>query len=191
MAVEYINRREDTYYLHKGETKTGKPKYYFSKSEDGVLARSIPDGYEIYENPNAQVFLRRILPKVFTDEEISIVENGVKEFAGLEHFKIDTKKNQILIFLPNQDVEALVDILTRFGRVSRPRIVAELKKTLTYSPMMRFVLADKDSRCFDVERMCFMGPQEDWLLLDSCANLKKLVKEYCRHLGKDSFFELP
>lgn len=60
MAIKYINRREDTYYLHEGKTKTGKPKYFFSMKKDGVLVDPILAGYEIYENPNAQVFLRRI-----------------------------------------------------------------------------------------------------------------------------------
>ncbi|KKM87650.1 hypothetical protein LCGC14_1266760 [marine sediment metagenome] len=56
MLVTYINRKEDIYYLHKGKTKTGKPKYFFSKKRNGDLVEKIPDGYEIYENPNAQVF---------------------------------------------------------------------------------------------------------------------------------------
>ena len=58
MAIEYINRKGDTYYLHERKTKTGKPKYHFSMKKDGELVESIPHGYEIYENPNAQVFLR-------------------------------------------------------------------------------------------------------------------------------------
>ena len=191
MAVEYINRRDDTYYLHQGKTKTRKPKYFFSKKRDGLLATVIPDGYEIYENPNAQVFLRRTPAKVFTDEEISTVEDGVRQFAKLEHFKIDIKKNQIVIFLPDQDIESLVGMFLRYQRFSRSRIECELEKVLTYSPMMRFVLADESSRQFDAGKMCFTGPEEDWLFLDSGRNLKKLVKKYCSHLGKESFFELP
>ena len=84
MTVKYLNRKGDTYYLHLGKTKTGKPKYFFSTKKDGILAKAVPDGYEIYEDPNARVFLRIIPPKIFT----SIVENGVKNLAKLEHFKI-------------------------------------------------------------------------------------------------------
>jgi hypothetical protein len=60
--IEYTNRRGQVYYLYQGVTKTGKPKYYFSMSlkEEGITA--IPDGYEIYENPNAQIFLRKKEP---------------------------------------------------------------------------------------------------------------------------------
>jgi len=31
--ITYINRKKETYYLLIGKTKTGKPKYYFSKKE--------------------------------------------------------------------------------------------------------------------------------------------------------------
>ena len=56
MTITYTNRSLQTYYLHQGTTKTGKPKYFFSKKSEGNLVEQIPDGFEIYENPNAQVF---------------------------------------------------------------------------------------------------------------------------------------
>lgn len=186
MTVKHINRRGDTYYLHQGKTKTGKPKYFFSIKKDGILAKAIPDGYEIYENPNAQVFLRKIPPKIFTDEEISIVENGVK----LRDFKIDIKNNQIIIFLPDQDIDSLKDIFSDFVRYNDSRVDQLLERTLAYSPMMRFILTDEGSRKFQIERMCFLGSIDDWIFLNSDNNLKRLVKKYCPHLGKDSFFEL-
>jgi hypothetical protein len=42
----------------------------FAMKSEGQLADRIPEGFEIYENPNAQVFLRRIPPKIITDEEL-------------------------------------------------------------------------------------------------------------------------
>ena len=57
VPITYTNAKGKTYYLHQGTTKTGKPKYYFSMESEGHLAASIPVGFEIYENPNAQVFL--------------------------------------------------------------------------------------------------------------------------------------
>jgi hypothetical protein len=59
MAVIWKNRREDIYYLHEGRTKTGKSKYCFARNDEGMIVDNIPDGYEIYENPNAQVFYER------------------------------------------------------------------------------------------------------------------------------------
>ena len=71
MNVVHVNRRGDTYYLHQWITKKGNPKYYFSRNDEGSLVASVPEGYGIYENPNAQVFLRRRSPFVFTEEEIA------------------------------------------------------------------------------------------------------------------------
>ena len=60
MPVTYNNRKNKTYYLHEGKTKTGKTRYYLSMKTNGQLVDEIPDGYEIYEHPsNAQVFLRK------------------------------------------------------------------------------------------------------------------------------------
>src|SRR6266704_1400971 len=64
MPIAYTNAKEKTFYLHQGTTTTGKPKYYFSPQPEGTLAASLPEGFEIYENPNAQVFLRRVPLKV-------------------------------------------------------------------------------------------------------------------------------
>ncbi|MGO8748660.1 MAG: hypothetical protein ACLQNE_22040 [Thermoguttaceae bacterium] len=63
MSVEHINRKRQTYFLHEEKTKTGKSTYFFSKDSKGDLLETIPEGYEIYEHPNAQVFLRKITPQ--------------------------------------------------------------------------------------------------------------------------------
>lgn len=76
MSVTHVNRRRDTYYLHAGKTRTGKPRYWFSRSTEGDLVETIPEGYEIYENPDAQVFLRKIVPQLVTPAEIAVVEEG-------------------------------------------------------------------------------------------------------------------
>lgn len=190
MAVEYINRRGDTYYLHEGKTRTGKPKYFFSMKKDGVLVDSIPAEYEIYENPNAQVFLRKVPPQIFTDEEIALVENGITKHVKLIDFKIDIKGNKISVFLPNQDIDSLKQTFAAFGQRSDYKLNQFLKRILTYSPMMRFVLNDERKRVFQVERMCFLGSIDDWIFLDESDNLAQLVRKYGKHLGKESFFDL-
>lgn len=190
MPVEYVNRREDIYYLHQGKTKTGKPKYYFSLKKDGNLVESIPKGYNIYENPNAQVFLKRITRKVITNKEISTVEKGIRKFSELKYFEIDVKKNSIVVFIPDQDVVSLRDTLMNIGPIDELQLSQSLRRCLTYSPMMRFRLVDKESREFRVDRFCFMSGIDEWIPLDSSTDLAKLVEEYCKHLGKESFYDL-
>src|SRR2546428_4720104 len=110
MPITYTNAKGKTYYLHQGTTKTGKPKYYFSMEREGQLAEAIPEGFEIYENPNAQVFLRRIPPKLITDEECQVVADGMRKYAEVQDYKIDVKGNAIVIYTADQDIDALADL---------------------------------------------------------------------------------
>lgn len=82
MPITHVNAKEKTYYLHQGTTKTGKPRYYFSTKRDGTLVDTLPEGYEVYENPNAQVFLRRMVPQMIRDEEKQIVTNGMQKLES-------------------------------------------------------------------------------------------------------------
>ncbi len=52
------------------------------KSE-GDLVEGIPEGFEVYENPNAQVFLRKVQPKTITDEEVEVVKRGLGQSRHL------------------------------------------------------------------------------------------------------------
>lgn len=65
MTVQYTNKSNQTYHLHKKITSRGNFRYYFSKEQKNNLADKIPDHYEIYENPNGQVFLRKKARVIF------------------------------------------------------------------------------------------------------------------------------
>jgi hypothetical protein len=78
MTATYTNRKGKTYYLHQGKTKLGNPKYFFALSDQGNLVKAIPSGYEVYENPKGLVFLRRIQTQIITDEEVAVVESGMR-----------------------------------------------------------------------------------------------------------------
>src|SRR5205814_5200407 len=91
VPITHTNAKGKLYYLHQGTTKTGKPKYHFSMQSEGTLAESIPAGFEMYENPNAQVFLRRIPPKIITEEERQVVADGMRKYASVQDYKIDVR----------------------------------------------------------------------------------------------------
>ncbi|MBW4472869.1 MAG: hypothetical protein KME45_21205 [Stenomitos rutilans HA7619-LM2] len=190
MSVEYTNRRGRKHYLHEGKTKTGKPKYFFSMKAVGTLVNTIPDGYEIYEHPSAQVFLRKIPPQIITPEEVAIVREGVKKYAKLDDFIIDVKDNQIVVYLCDQNVDNLMEIALPVSSADATRMRATLIQSLSFSPTMQFVLEDVQIRTFVVERWCFLGSVDDWIALDRSTNLNALVKQYGQHLGKESFYEL-
>lgn len=103
MPITYTNRMKKVYYLHEGVTKTGKPQFFFSTESEGKLANAIPEGFEIYESPNAQVFLRKIPPKIIADEELAVVKDCINKFAKNQRCIVDIKKNIITILHAEND----------------------------------------------------------------------------------------
>ena len=190
MSLVYTNRKGKIFYLHRGTTKTGKPKYFFSMIREGTLVDFVPDGYEIYENPNAQVFLRRIQPKIITDEEFAVVENGMKEFSPVPYYKIDVKKNVIIVYTADQDVDSLSELLKFAPTEKSIRTEELLAHSITYSPILQFMLIDETKRFFITRRYCFLGSIDDWIEIGNPDTLEKLVKKYVKHLGQDSYYEL-
>ncbi|BAY66777.1 hypothetical protein NIES22_69210 (plasmid) [Calothrix brevissima NIES-22] len=190
MPIKYVNIKEQIYYLHQGMTKTGKPKYFFSMKNEGHVVEAMPKGYEIYENPNAQVFLRKVQPKIISDEERSTVEEGIKKFSNLESYQIDIKKETITVYTADQDVNLLSELLN-FSLIDKLREAqTRLKKSISYSPMLRFILIDEQKRRFITQRYCFLGRIDDWIDIGNQGTLQELVKNYVKHLGQESFFEL-
>jgi len=103
-SIEYVNRKEHIYFLHEGKTKKGNPRYTFSQSKEKALA-FIPKGYEIYENPNAQVFLRKIQARVIREDEETLVKNVFKVLIDSKYCKLTIIKEVITIYFANQDVD--------------------------------------------------------------------------------------
>src|SRR5215510_13375003 len=126
VPITHTNAKGKTHYLHQGTTKTGKPTYHFSMQSEGTLAESIPAGFEIYETPNAQVFLRRIPPEIITDEERQVVEDGMRKYASVQDYKIDVKGNAIENHTPNQSVEEFAQLLKGLNPDLDPTQIAAL-----------------------------------------------------------------
>ncbi|MEW5803220.1 MAG: hypothetical protein AB1847_14075 [bacterium] len=190
MPVTYINRKELTYYLHIGKTSTGKDKYYFSTKSDGTLAETIPDGYEIYENPNAQVFLRIIQPKLITDMERTVVETGMEKYSKEKDYKIDIKKEIITIYIADQDKNILSDLVqSALPNKSKETIAKIFEREITYSPMLRFILTDEEKREFITQRYSFIGTTDDWIYIGRPDSLENLVKKFVKHLGQESLYD--
>jgi hypothetical protein len=190
VPITHTNAKGKTYYLRQGTTKTGKLKYYFSMQSEGTLAVSIPEGFEIYETPNAQVFLRRIPPKIITDEERQVVEDGMRQYASVQDYKIDVRGNAIEIHTAHQDSETFSEMFTRARPdLDQTKIAAFVAQVVHYSPMMQFLLEDAPRRTFTAQRYCFIGSIDDWIDIGH-GTLTSLLKRYVKHLGKESYFDL-
>ena len=183
MPVTHVNRREDTYYLHAGTTRTGKPRYWFSRSAEGDLVEAIPEGYEDYENPDAQVFLRKKRPQVIMPFEVAVVERGLKRYASDQNCLVDVQKEHIVVY----HADRVTLDLDSFGFRELP------PSYRSYMKVMRFSLIDEDERTFRVQRWCFRGSIDRWIDLwmsGGSGTLADLVERFLPHIGKESFFEL-
>ena len=132
--------------------------YFFSLDAKDALADEMPEGYEIYENPDGQVFLRKQASRLVTDQEVAVVESGMRKFSRVDRYRIGATKNIITVH--------------------------------TDSPMMRFILVDRENRKFVAQRYCFRGAIDDWIDISSRDSLENLSGKYLKHLGQDSFYEL-
>jgi hypothetical protein len=192
VPITHTNAKGQTFSLYQGTTKTGKPKYYFAMQSEGTLAKAVPAGYEIYENPNAQIFLRRIPPKIITDEECQIVEEGMRTYAEVKDYKVDVRGNALLIYTADQDMETLAAIVCdpHASREENTRRMTLLRQGIHYSPMLVFHIIDAQRRTFQTQRYCFIGSVDDWIEIGKPGKLTQLVKKYVKHLGQDSYVEL-
>lgn len=179
MPVSYENFRGEMYHLHSKLTKKGNTTYHFSKKEEGAISiNTIPDLYEIYENPNGKVYLRKKMKPLIIEEEVKIVEEGMEKNCEIEDFKLDIKKNFIYIYTLDNEMK---------NRVIPEQFINKYKQ---YETQMRFVLIDQDERIFEVERFSYKGSINDWIYLEGSTDLEELVRKYTQHLGRESFYEL-
>jgi len=203
--VTHTNRLGDLYFLHSRETDPGSTSHFFSRNEDGQLVHEIPDGYEIHERPDGQVQLRKIPEEIITERERLIVESAVKA-AGIEDCIVEVRGDAVTVFLADLDETFVSGLLDQAGLIALespdgPNVdemfrapfggePSEILRDLQgYTPHMRFVLDDPVARTFMAERMCFSGAM-DWMFVGGPDRIESVANRFCRHLGKDSFYEL-
>ena len=185
MPITHLTRNRETYYLHSGVSKTGKTRYWFAQASDGDLVDAIPEGYEVYENPESQVFLRKIVPQLITQIEVAAVQKGLERYAPGQNCLVDVEKQYIVIYhadhtkLDPHDLPSSLHPLSTFFH--------------GYIKVMRFTLVDEIDRTFHAERWCFRGSIDNWIDLHTSGSVGKLtdlVKKFSPHFGQESFFEL-
>lgn len=188
MSIEHTSRTGKTYCLHAGVTKTGKPKYFFSTKQTGASVDTIPAGFEIYENVEGQVFLRRIPKQIILPEELKVVEAALKAHGEAWQYRAEVKKDAITVYACGTDMAGLNEMALAFSR--RPISYAEKSRFAHYMAVLRFVVADRETRLFVTERFCFRGSVDDWIYIDGPAKLADQLGKYVKHLGRESMYEL-
>ena len=187
MSVEYTSRTGKHYYLLGKTTKAGNPGYFFSTKPDGQRVASIPAGYEIYENVNGQVFLRKKTAPVILPKELALVESALHRHGKAWRFWMEARKTMIVVYMAG-DMDGLDKLSMEFRR----RSLSDTEKLpfAHYTAMLRFNLIDKKARIFVAERFCFRGSVDDWIPIAGPNTLAAHVRKFVKHLGQESFYDL-
>jgi hypothetical protein len=194
MPVTYTNRKGKTYILCQGTTKTGKPRYYFSRDPKGEIMDHVPEGYEIRESVNGQVSLARTRPALITKAERAAVEQAVAKLPKAHKYRVDVKQKHVIVYEnAAPDVEEFLNDLQSVFPLPHLRIdrVRDLEENLgQFSPVLRFILDDPQERTFRVERMTYTGMGGWRRLYSYSGDIKELAPKLIPRLGTDRFFEL-
>ena len=198
MPVTYTNRKGKTYTLYRGQTRTGKPRYYFGHADQdqGEPITEIPPGFTISESVNGVVSLIKDRPSLIQPEEVAAVEAVVRKHPDARRYRVAVKGKRIEVYeQAGPDYNELVSAL-RIPGLSRPGLAEELRaleeRHALYTPVLRFTLLDPKQRHFGVERMCYRGSIDGWLELyaQTVGPVAKLASKLIPTLGTDQFFEL-
>jgi hypothetical protein len=197
MPINYTNRKGLTYTLYRGQTKSGKPRYYFGRAgqSQGEPITELPPGYSISESVNGVVSLVKNRPSLIQPEELAAIEAAVQQHPEARHYRVVVKHDRIEIYeKAGPDYESLIGDMHIVG-LSRPGLAGQLQaleeRHARYAPVMRFILIDPARRRFGAQRMCYRASIDGWLeLVGHSGTVATLASELIPTLGTDQFFEL-
>jgi hypothetical protein len=192
MPVTYTNWRGVTYYLCRGVTKTGKPRYYFARQPKGEPVEEIPEGWKISESVNGIVSLVKDRPAQIRPEEVEAVKAAVQQHPESHNYRVAVKRNRIEVYKrvvlgPDELIADLKGVgLLVPGRAGRLRELLETRAQFT--PVLRFILADAEQRTFRTERWCYLGSIDDWIHVGPMGPVDRLARHWVPKLGTDALF---
>jgi len=191
-ALVHTNRSGVKYFLHRGTTKTGKPRYYVAREVGAGALATLPDGYEIVESINGVVSVARAgRSKVLVPAaDVSIVRAEVARHRHLRHHTVEARGAEILV---HQATNRLDDETIRTHALMTwddpERLAARLALVQgppRYEPVMKFTMRDRGA--YGASRITYRERTE-WLPF-ATGPLAWLAKRYIRKLGTDDFYEL-
>jgi hypothetical protein len=180
------------YTLCWGVTETGKPRYYFARQPKGQPVEEIPEGFRISESVNGRVSLVRDRPMQILPEEIAAVEAALGKHLRARNYRISVKHDRIEIYeLVGPGAEDLISASARQG-LGTPdladRIRAEIERYGQFTPVLRFILADKERRTFRAEKVLYLD--DDWVDVSPMEPVDRLARQLIPMLGTEAFFDL-
>lgn len=183
------NRMGVTYYLHRGETKTGKPRYFFAKTIGANPLNEIPDGFEVSESINAVVSVRRKSAQEATvpAADVTVVEAALAKCPHLRGYVARVVGNAVVIFEPDHHPAKLGDFAQEHSLLGQAEAaLSDRLSRAQYTPVMKFEREGADYVAF---RMTYRG-KGGWSWALQSGKLHDLARKLVKSIGTEAFFEL-
>ena len=193
MSIQFTNQNGITYYLCRGTTKTGKPRYYFARKPKGEPVAQIPAGYRITESVNGVISLSKDVPTLVLPAELRAVQSAVRNHPHAGLYRVVAKHDRIEVY--ERDGPAADDILEGlqsaglFNSGMREQIEAQLAQGARFSPVVRFTLIDTQTRMYRLDRMGYTG-MGGWRYLFPDDRIEEQLERIIPRLGTESFFDI-
>ncbi|MCK5806605.1 MAG: hypothetical protein KAI66_27495 [Lentisphaeria bacterium] len=193
-VLSHTNCNGVTFYLHKGQTKTGKPRYFVAKTVRKGAITTMPEGFEFSESINGVVSVRRSTtgkPKI-PDTDLAMARAELARHPHLARYRVEETNGAIVVFEPKGGVDpSIIADLAQTMFVSPEFIAAQFEKKLArtkYDPVMKLVPSGEQGH-YTVHRMTYRG-DGGWSYPLATKPLQALLKKYIKHVGTDDFFNL-
>ncbi len=166
--MAYTNRKGITYYLCRGQSKTGKARYSFARAPQEPPVTELPAGYTISESVNGVVSLVRERPSLITAAEAALVEAAVRRHPQAHRYRVAVKHKEIAVYEQwGPDAQELTALFAEELPYPSTTLAAQMHdvvaRTAQYTVVARFLLEDVAARTFKAERAFTSGPSEEWL----------------------------
>jgi hypothetical protein len=194
MPFSYTNRKGVTYTLYRGQTKTGKSRYYFARLDPGQSepVSELPRGFTISESAGDVISLVKDHRAQILPQEVEALEAAVKGHPEAHRYRVAVKGTRIEVYEQvGPDYNALVSELHIPGLSGLSEELQALEERYTrFTPVLRFILLDQARRLFGVQRMSSLGGIDDWSELGQTGPAAKLARALIPTLGTEKFYEL-
>jgi hypothetical protein len=187
VSATHTSRTGKTYYLHTGPKRGGGTQHCLSTKAAGPMADHVPEGFEIHETVNGQVFLRRQPRQLIREDELDLIRRPQAQPRAGMRYQVEAQGKVVIIHEASDNLRLMRETARHLSVREQERIAEQFAH---YQTVMRFTLLDAERRWFAPERFCFRGSVDDWISIGAPGPLAGLAGPYLKHLGQESLYEL-
>ena len=114
----------------------------------------------ICDPPYSQVFLRPIRSQIITENERGVVNKHVKVFTPSRRYIVDIWEKDITAFESHEDIDVLKEVFCK-GTPEGLSLAEAINFTVSFRPVLRFTLENRENRTFIAKRFCLPGAVDE------------------------------